>query len=108
MNPIDGDELQEVFREECACECACCRYGIFDKADFKGCKLIEDAPTIKEYAGMRLLIEWAEECHFGYDNFPEEYEKYKDEIEGMGYIEGMIYIATKEAEALGGKHGNPS
>ena len=50
MNPIDGDKLQEVFREECACECACCLYGIFDKADFKGCKLIEDAPTIKEYA----------------------------------------------------------
>lgn len=53
MNPIDGDKLQEVFREECACECACCLYGIFDKADFKGCKLIEDAPTIKEYAGCQ-------------------------------------------------------
>lgn len=51
MNPIDGDKLQEVFREECACECACCLFGIFDKAEFKGCKLIKDAPTIKDYSG---------------------------------------------------------
>ena len=52
MNPIDGDKLQEVFIEECAGDCACCIYGIFDRADFKGCKLIEDAPTIKKYAEL--------------------------------------------------------
>lgn len=53
----------------------------------------------KKYAmeneALKLLIEWAEECGFGYDNFPEEYERYKDEIEGMGYTEGMIHIAKR-------------
>lgn len=48
-----------------------------------------------ENEALKLLIEWAEECDFGYDNFPEEYERYKDEIEGMGYIEGMIHIAKR-------------
>lgn len=48
-----------------------------------------------ENEALKLLIEWAEECGFGYDNFPEEYERYKDEIEGMGYIEGMIHIAKR-------------
>ena len=52
-------------------------------------------PELKEKALM-LLLEWAIECDFGYDNFPDEYEKYKDEIKDMGYIEGMIYIAEKE------------
>lgn len=48
-----------------------------------------------ENGALKLLIEWAEECDFGYDNFPEEYERYKDEIKGMGYIEGMIHIAKR-------------
>lgn len=55
----------------------------------------EIAELKAENAALRLLIEWAEECDFGYDNFPEEYERYKDEIEGMGYIEGMIHIANR-------------
>lgn len=54
-------------------------------------------PTLRERALM-LLLNWAVECDFGYDNFPEEYERYKDEIEGMSYIDGMIYIAEKEVE----------
>ena len=52
----------------------------------------------KREKALLLLIEWAEECGFGYDNFPEEYERYKEEIEGMGYIEGMVYIAEREIE----------
>lgn len=47
---------------------------------------------------LRLLIDWAIECGFGYDNIPEEYEKYKEEIKGMGYTEGLIYIAEQEVE----------
>ena len=59
-------------------------------------KLIET--LIEENKGMRLLIEWAEECDFGYDNIPEEYEKYKGIVENMGYIEGLIYIGIQEAK----------
>lgn len=39
-----------------------------------------------ENEALKLLIEWAVDCDFGYDNFPEEYERYKDEIEGMWAI----------------------
>lgn len=56
--------------------------------------------ALEENAALRLLIDWAEQCGFGYDNFPEEYEQYKNEIEekNLGYIEGMIYIAKKVTE----------
>lgn len=54
----------------------------------------------KREKALLLLLNWAEECGFGYDNFPEEYERYKDDIEEMGYIEGMIYIAEREVERM--------
>lgn len=54
--------------------------------------------ALEEVKGLRLLIDWAVECDFGYDNIPEEYEKYKEEISDMRYTEGLIYIAKKEAE----------
>ena len=58
---------------------------------------METDSTLREKA-LLLLVTWAEECGFGYNNFPEEYETYKDEIEGMGYIDGMIYIAERVVE----------
>jgi len=61
-------------------------------------KLPAAEPTLRERALM-LLLNWAVECGFGYDNFPEEYERYKDEIEDMSYFDGMIYIAEKEVES---------
>lgn len=48
---------------------------------------------------LNLLAEWAIECGFGYDNIPEEYEKYKDDIAEMGYREGLVYIVKMESEA---------
>jgi len=47
---------------------------------------------------LRLLLEWAIECGFGYDNIPEEYEKHKNDIADMSYTDGLIYIAIKEGE----------
>lgn len=61
--------------------------------------------TDKEKA-LLLLLKWAEECGFGYDSFPEEYERYKEEIEEMGYIEGMIYIAEREIERMEEENGD--
>ena len=49
----------------------------------------------KEIKALRLLVEWAEECDFGFDQFPDEYERYKDEIKGMKYIGGMIHVAKR-------------
>ncbi len=55
----------------------------------------------KENKALRLLVEWAEECDFGYDQFPVEYERYKEEIKDMNYIEGMIHIAKRTLEDHG-------
>lgn len=54
----------------------------------------------KTEKALRLLLEWAVECGFGYDQFPEEYYKYEQEIKGMSYTEGMIYIAEKVIEEI--------
>lgn len=47
---------------------------------------------------LDLIIQWAVECDFGYDNIPNEYEHYQDEIKDMGYEEGLRYIVMKETE----------
>ena len=57
--------------------------------------------AIELLKALRLLVEWAEECDFGYDQFPDEYELYKDEIQDMGYIDGMIYVARRTLEDHG-------
>ena len=51
--------------------------------------------ALEEKEALRLLIDWAVECGFGFDNIPEEYERHKDYIEkdDIGYIDGLIYIA---------------
>ena len=55
----------------------------------------------KEIKTLRLLVEWATDCDFGFDQFPEEYERYKDEITDMKYIEGMIHVAKRTLEDHG-------
>lgn len=60
--------------------------------------LLAEPQERKTEKALRLLLEWAIECDFGYDNIPEEYEKYKDDIEGMSYTDGLIYIARMEVD----------
>ena len=55
----------------------------------------------KEIKALRLLVEWAEECDFGFDQFPDEYERYKDEIKDMKYIDGMVHVAKRTLEDHG-------
>lgn len=66
------------------------------EADVPG-KNVGEIPSKREQA-LRLLAEWAVECGFGYDNFPEEYERYKDEVKDMNYVDGMIHIAERVIE----------
>ena len=49
---------------------------------------------------FELFVNWAEECDFGYDNIPEEYEKYRTKLveKDYGYIDGLMWIAYWEAE----------
>lgn len=55
----------------------------------------------KEIKAFCLLIEWAEECGFGIDCFEEEYDRYKDEIKDMKYIDGMVHVARRTLEDHG-------
>ena len=45
-----------------------------------------------------LFVNWAEENNIGYENI--DGDKYQEELDnkGLGYIEGMMYIALKEAK----------
>ena len=55
----------------------------------------------KENKALRLLVEWAEECGFGFDQFQDKYERYKDEVKGMKYTDGMIHVAKRTLEEGG-------
>ena len=87
MNLIDRDKLLKTIPSE----------EMVARMAVMSAPTVDVRPTLREKALM-LLVTWAEQCGFGYDNFPEEYEMYKDEIEGMGYIDGMIYIAERVVE----------
>ena len=47
---------------------------------------------------LDILLEWATECGFGYDNIPEQCAEYEYDIADMRYIEGLKYIVIREAE----------
>ena len=69
-------------------------------------KLLSDVLTLlkeqeKKIKALSLLVEWAEECDFCFDQFPDEYERYRDEIKDMKYIEGMIHVAKRTLEDHG-------
>ena len=59
----------------------------------------------KDIKALRLLVEWAEECDFGFDQFRDEYERYKDEIKDMKYIDGMVHVAKRTLEDHGAFEG---
>ena len=52
------------------------------------------AEWLEELKALRLLLDWAIECDFGLDSFPEEYEMYKHTLtDDMTYKDMMIQIA---------------
>ena len=52
-----------------------------------------------ENRALRTLVEWAIDCGFWFDSFPEEYKMYKNELtEDMNPIDCMIHIAKRFEE----------
>ena len=52
------------------------------------------AEWLEELKALRLLLDWAIECDFGLDSFPEEYAKYKHTLtDDMTYKDMMMQIA---------------
>ena len=52
------------------------------------------AEWLEELKALRLLLDWAIECDFGLDSFPEEYATYKHTLtDDMTYKDMMIQIA---------------
>ena len=52
------------------------------------------AEWLEELKALRLLLDWAIECDFGIDSFPEEYAKYKHTLtDDMTHKDMMMQIA---------------
>ena len=52
------------------------------------------AEWLEELKALRLLLDWAIECDFGLDSFPEEYATYKHTLtDDMTYKDMIIQIA---------------
>ena len=88
--------------------CKECPYAYDKRANDSYCEAVMHNDVLnllkeqdKEIKALRLLVEWAEECDFGFDQFPDEYERYKDEIKDMKYIDGMIHVAKRTLEDHG-------
>jgi hypothetical protein len=57
-----------------------------------GCPLDVVVKAFQKY------IDWTTDCDFGYDNIPDEFEKYQNDKKFMNlkYNEGLMYIAIQE------------
>lgn len=57
---------------------------------------------VEENNALLTLINWAEECGFGFDNFKDNdyvnWEEFEKESKDMDYIKSMIYYAKKYNE----------
>ena len=75
----------------------CLIFNQFQKAD--ECVMCAEeheqlAEWLEELKALRLLLDWAIECDFGLDSFPEEYAKYKHTLtDDMTYKDMIIQIA---------------
>lgn len=66
------------------------------------------AEWLEELKALRILLDWAIECGFGLDSFPDEYEQYKHTLtDDMNYTEMVKKIAkcvVEEQLKAGGKN----
>lgn len=77
-----------------------------DKAVEDNRKLEKDLHYIhKENEALRLLLNWAEECDWGFDNFRDDdvvnWEEFEKESENLDYIESMIKYAEMYLKSKG-------
>jgi len=99
------------------CDLHDCRYhfdGNCIKADKGKRWLWEECPYTKTNVELETMVEkldlyrkafclfvnWAVECDIGYDNFRDLEDKYEKEFteKDIGYIEGLMLMAIKEAK----------
>jgi hypothetical protein len=74
----------------------CCPV-VCDLPETEAVKLLQEHLQLYKKA-FCLFVNWAEENDIGYENI--DGYKYQEELDskGLGYIEGMMYIALKEAK----------
>ena len=79
-------ECSDIFREQKKVFIEQCKYDAEEHEQL--------AEWLEELKALRLLLDWAIECDFGLDSFPEEYEKYKHTLtDDMTYKDMIIQIA---------------
>ena len=95
-DPDPGQELKEV--RSCP-ECPYYRAGCSPQLIRDALALLKEQEL--EIKGLRKLVEWAVECDFGYDNLGDWWvDRFKSEIEGMSYTEGLIHLAKRYIEVF--------
>lgn len=55
----------------------------------------------KENRALKKLLEWAEECGFGFDQFSDDtfnWDEFEEKTANMSYLESMIYYAERWLE----------
>ena len=62
----------------------------------KGAKMANASKKLG--TALDIIIDWIMDLNFSYDNIPDEYERYKSQIESMSMEDGLKYILLKEAE----------
>lgn len=72
----------------------------FEEVEAETYQVLGEKNDLREKA-LLLLLDWAIESGFGYDQFEDEYERYKDDVEDMDYEDGMIYIAEQVIKEQG-------
>ena len=77
-----------------------------DRAVEDNRKLEKDLHYIhEENKALRLLLNWAEECDWGFDNFRDDdvvdWEEFEKVSENLDYIESMIKYAEMYLESKG-------
>ena len=89
------DEVIAQAREKADKNSGCWKYC----ASNKNCDECEQenkqlAEWMEELKALRILLDWAIECGFGLDSFPDEYEQYKHTLtDDMSYTEMVKKIA---------------
>ena len=87
---VKEKEMSEPCSTPCTngCDCTGCRKEHKQLAEW-----------LEELKALRLLLDWAIECDFGLDSFPEEYATYKHTLtDDMTYKDMMMQIAKCAVE----------
>ena len=91
---IENPRLSQIYKDGERLLRHTYREGFIDGLD-QNQKLINEQQDLIN--GLDLLLDWAIETGFGFDQIPEQYEKYKENIKDMSNKTALTFIGIQEA-----------